>query len=81
MPDDLPEFITIDITNLKIHESVKVGDLSVDKIQFLDPRRLMVLTIATSRVAQKTDEELALEAAAEEEAAESTSEAEATATE
>ncbi len=81
LPDDLPEFITIDITNLKIHESVKVGDLSVDKIQFLDPRRLMVLTIATSRVAQKTDEELALEAAAEEEAAESTSEAEATATE
>jgi hypothetical protein len=31
----------------------------------LDPKKLMILTIATSRVAQKTDEEVAAEAAAE----------------
>ena len=29
----------IDITNLKIHESVKVGDLSYDKIELLDPKK------------------------------------------
>jgi large subunit ribosomal protein L25 len=44
LPNDLPEHLNIDITNLKIHESVKVGD------------------IATSRVAQKTDAEIAAEA-------------------
>jgi large subunit ribosomal protein L25 len=65
LPGDLPEFLLIDITNLKIHESVKVGDLSFEKIELLDPKKLMVLTIATSRVAQKTDEEVAAEAAAE----------------
>jgi large subunit ribosomal protein L25 len=57
LPKDLPEFLNIDITNLKIHESVKVGDIIIDNIEFLDPKRLMVLTIATSRVAQKTDGE------------------------
>jgi large subunit ribosomal protein L25 len=56
-PNDLPEDLNIDITNLKIHESVKVGDLSYDKIELLDPKRLMVLTIATSRVAQKGEGE------------------------
>jgi len=61
---DLPESLPIDITNLKIHEGVKVGELSYDKIELLDPKKSMVLTIATSRVAQKTDEEVVAETAA-----------------
>jgi large subunit ribosomal protein L25 len=61
---DLPEFLPVDITNLNIHESVKVGDLSYEKIELLDPKKSMVLTIATSRVAQKTDAEIAAETAA-----------------
>jgi large subunit ribosomal protein L25 len=62
---DLPEALPVDITNLKIHEGVKVGELSYDKIELLDPKKSMVLTIATSRVAQKSDEEVAAEAATE----------------
>ncbi len=63
LPKDLPEHLDIDITDLKIHDSVKIGDLSYNKIELLDPRRLMVLTIATSRVAAKTETEIAAEAA------------------
>jgi len=62
---DLPEVLPIDITELKIHEGVKVGELSFDKIELLDPKKSMVLTIATSRVAQKTDEEILAETTAE----------------
>jgi large subunit ribosomal protein L25 len=65
LPEDLPEFLTVDITDLKIHDSVKVGDLSYEKIELLDPKKLMVLTIATSRVAAKSEEEVAAEAATE----------------
>jgi large subunit ribosomal protein L25 len=65
LANDLPESLNIDITNLKIHEGVKVGDLSYDKIELLDPKKSMVLTIATSRVAQKSDEEVAADAATE----------------
>jgi large subunit ribosomal protein L25 len=65
LANDLPEALNIDITNLKIHEGVKVGDLSYDKIELLDPKKSMVLTIATSRVAQKSDEEVAADAATE----------------
>ena len=65
MAPDLPESLPIDITDLKIHEGKKVGDLSFDKLELLDQKKSMVLTIATSRVAQKTDEEIAAETAAE----------------
>ena len=54
--NDLPEFLPVDITEVKIHQSIKVGDLSYDKIELLDPKRSMVLAVATSRVAQKTEE-------------------------
>jgi len=65
LPKDFPEFIPVDITDLKIHEGVKVMDLAMDKIEFLDMKKSMVLTIATSRVAAKSEEELAAEAATE----------------
>lgn len=61
LPKDLPEYLTIDITNLRIHQSVKVGDLSFDKIELLDPKKDMVVGIATSRVAQKGEGEAAAE--------------------
>ncbi|HEX2976351.1 MAG TPA: 50S ribosomal protein L25/general stress protein Ctc [Bacteroidales bacterium] len=61
LPKDLPEYLTIDITNLKIHQSIKVGDLSFDKIELLDPKKDMVVGIATSRVAQKGEGEAAAE--------------------
>jgi len=60
---DLPEFLPVDITDLKIHQSVKVGDLSFEKIELLDPKISTVLSVATSRVVQKTEEETAAEEA------------------
>jgi large subunit ribosomal protein L25 len=54
--NDIPDYLTVDVTDLKIHQSVKVGDLSFNKIELLDSRKLMVVSVATSRVAQKTEE-------------------------
>lgn len=64
--NDLPEDLHVDVTDLKIHHSIKVGDLSFDKIELLDPKITTVVTVATSRVALKTEEEEAAEAAAAE---------------
>lgn len=61
---DLPEDLPVDVTELKIAHSIKVEDLSYDKIELLDPRITTVVTVATSRVALKTEEEEAAEAAA-----------------
>ncbi len=61
---DLPEDLPVDVTELKIAHSIKVEDLSYDKVELLDPRITTVVTVATSRVALKTEEEEAAEAAA-----------------
>lgn len=63
---DLPEDLSVDISDLKIHHSIKVGDLSFDNVELLDPKITTVVTIATSRVALKSDEEEAAAAAAAE---------------
>jgi len=67
--DDIPESLLIDITDVKIHHSVKVGDLSYEKIELIDPKITTILTVATSRVVQKEEGEGA-EGAAEKPAAE-----------
>lgn len=54
---DIPEVLPIDITEVKIHHSVKVGDLAYDKIELLDPKITTVLSVATSRVVQKGEGE------------------------
>ena len=61
---DLPEYLTVDVTDLGIHHSIKVGDLAFGKIELLDPKITTVVSVATSRIALKTEEELAAEAAA-----------------
>jgi large subunit ribosomal protein L25 len=68
--NDLPEELVVDVTNLKIAHSIKVGELAYDKIELIDPKITTVVTVATSRVALKTEEEEAAEAAAAAAAAE-----------
>lgn len=63
---DLPEDLSVDISDLKIHHSIKVGDLAFDNIELIDPKITTVVTIATSRVALKSDEEEAAAAVAAE---------------
>jgi large subunit ribosomal protein L25 len=61
---DIPENLLIDITDVKIHHSVKVGDLTYDKIELIDPKITTVLSVATSRVVTKEEEEAEAAAAA-----------------
>ena len=55
LPKNLPETISVDISNLNIHDSVKVGDLSVDNIDFLDMKKTVIATVATSRGAKTAE--------------------------
>lgn len=47
--NEIPEFLVVDISELKIGQSIKVGDLSYDKIELLDSSKDMILSVATSR--------------------------------
>lgn len=70
---DLPEDLTIDITNIEIGQSVKIGDLSYDRLEVIDNKRAMIVSVDVSRVSIK-DEEAAAAPAAEASGAEAPAE-------
>jgi len=53
---DLPEHLTIDITNIEIGQSVKIGDLSYDNLEVMDNKRAMIVSVDVSRVSIKDEE-------------------------
>jgi large subunit ribosomal protein L25 len=66
---NLPDVLEIDITDIEIGEVIKIGDLTYDNLEILDPSRSMIFAVVSSRISKGMEmgEE---EATAEAEAAE-----------
>jgi large subunit ribosomal protein L25 len=69
LPKDLPESIVVDITNLRIGQSIRIKDIANDKVKFLDSANAVIVSVARSRVSVDDEEEEAegAEATTEEE--------------
>ncbi len=73
LPGDLPDFVEINISKMEIGDSVKVGDLSLDKVTLLDPESAVIVMVKSARAAMMAavgDEAEEVEGEAAEEAAE-----------
>ena len=55
--EDIPEAIQIDISNMNIGESIKVGDLNIRGIEILEAANRVVVAVKTSRRAIAEEEE------------------------
>ena len=68
-PGDLPEAIMVDITPLKIGDSIRVSQIENDNLKIVEDSRAVVVSVKMSRGASKDaqgdDEEEGTEAAAE----------------
>ncbi len=49
---NLPDALEIDITNVAIGDVIKIGDLSYDNLEILDPSRSMIFSIVSSRISK-----------------------------
>lgn len=67
---DMPDRLEVDLTDLDIGESMKIGDLSYDNLEVLDPPRAMVVGVVSSRLIAKGMQEAIPEEAEEVEAEE-----------
>lgn len=65
LPKDLPEEIVVDITELKIGESIRISDIYEGKLDYLEPKNAVICSVARSRVSIDEEEEEAAAAAAE----------------
>jgi len=65
LPLDIPEAVSIDVSALKIHDAIHVGDLKLDKVRILNDLEHVVATVLPPKL-----EEVPTTAAAAEETAE-----------
>ena len=54
---DIPEEISIDISNVRIGQSIKVVDLNLENVEILDHPNAVIIAVKTSRVAIEEEHE------------------------
>jgi len=56
LPKDLPEAIIVDISKLRIGQSIRVGDLETEGMKFVDAKSAVVVSVKMARGASKAAE-------------------------
>lgn len=74
LPGALPEAISVEIGELRIGQSVRISDLDVEGVTFLEPANAVILAVKMARGAVADEEEEEAEGAEGEEGAEGASE-------
>ena len=70
LPANLPEAISLDVTDLRIGQSVRVSGLELDNVTMLEPAEAVVVGVKMARGASEESEEEGAEEGAEGEGAE-----------
>jgi large subunit ribosomal protein L25 len=58
-PKDMPDHIDVDVSNLDFHHAVKVGDMVLPGLEFLDPKAAAIASVEVNRAAKLAAEEAA----------------------
>lgn len=60
----VPDYIEVDVTKLNIGDTIKVKELKMDNVKFLDAQNVVVVAVRTTRAAQQAEAAAAAPAAA-----------------
>lgn len=55
-PKDMPDHIDIDCTELDFHHAIKVGDMKMANLEFLDPKAAAIAAVEVPRAAKMAEE-------------------------
>jgi large subunit ribosomal protein L25 len=58
-PKDMPDHIDIDVSELDFHHAVKVGDMKIEGLEFLDPKAAAIAAVEVPRAAKLAADEAA----------------------
>jgi large subunit ribosomal protein L25 len=62
-PKDMPDHIDVDCSGLDFHHAVKVGDMKIGNLEFLDPHQASIAVVEVPRAAKLAEETAATPAA------------------
>lgn len=68
-PKDMPDHIDVDVSELDFHHAVKVSDIQIEGLEFMDPDQASIAVVEVPRAAKMAADEAAAAAAAPAEAA------------
>lgn len=63
-PKDMPDHIDVDVSELDFHHAIKVADMKMANLEFLDPKAAAIAAVEVPRAAKMAAEEAAAAAAA-----------------
>jgi large subunit ribosomal protein L25 len=63
-PKDMPDHVDVDCSELDFHHSVKVGDVKIANLEFLDPKQASIAVVEVPRSAKLAEETAAAATAA-----------------
>jgi len=63
-PKDMPDHVDVDCSTLDFHHSVKVGDIKMENLEFLDPKQASIAVVEVPRSAKLAEETAAAAPAA-----------------
>src|SRR5690606_23248040 len=55
-PKDMPDHIDVDVSSLDFHHAVKVEDMKMDALEFLDPKHASIAVVEVPRAAKILEE-------------------------
>jgi len=56
LPKDMPDHIDIDCSELDFHHAIKVGDIKITNLEFLDPKAAAIAAVEVPRAAKLAEE-------------------------
>jgi large subunit ribosomal protein L25 len=62
-PKDMPDHIDVDVSTLDFHHAIKVADMKMEGLEFLDPKASAIAAVEVPRAAKMAAEEAAAAAA------------------
>jgi len=63
-PKDMPDHIDVNVSELDFHHAIKVGDMKIEGLEFLDPKQATIAAVEVPRAAKLAAEDAAAAAAA-----------------
>src|SRR5688572_12071753 len=63
-PKDMPDHIDVDVSELDFHHAIKVGDMKMEGLEFMDPKHASIAVVEVPRAAKLLEEQDAAAAAA-----------------
>jgi large subunit ribosomal protein L25 len=58
-PKDMPDHIDVDCSTLDFHHSIKVGDIKIENLEFVDPHQSSIAVVEVPRAAKMAAEDAA----------------------